>query len=183
MVRRISALSVRIGSRASGLRSDSRASRSSIDGACAMIRRNASVVTQNPSGTRTPSMRESSPRCAPLPPTSAPCDWLISRKLSTSLPIVHLPSSPLGPRSFRLWVGPPARGSVCGVHCQHTRSACIKAPTLVYLGNGGEGPALRHVAPVDPEPGLRPRAMWCSTSHAELALRFERPLSEVALSL
>ena len=52
---------------------DSRSSRSSIDGAVAMIRRNASVVTQKPAGTRTPSIRDSSPRCAPLPPTTAPC--------------------------------------------------------------------------------------------------------------
>ena len=36
-----------------------------------MISRKASVVTQKPAGTLTPSIRESSPRCAPLPPASA----------------------------------------------------------------------------------------------------------------
>jgi pimeloyl-ACP methyl ester carboxylesterase len=44
-----------------------------------MIRRKASVVTQKPAGTRMPSIRESSPRCAPLPPTTATCVWSISR--------------------------------------------------------------------------------------------------------
>ena len=78
MVRRISALSARIASRSSGSRRDSRSSRSSIDGASAMIRRKASVVTQKPAGTRTPSIRESSPRFAPLPPTSATCVRSIS---------------------------------------------------------------------------------------------------------
>ena len=82
-VRRISALSVRIASRSSGFRRDSRSSRSSIDGASAMIRRKASVVTQKPAGTRMPSIRESSPRCAPLPPTTATCVWSISWKPST----------------------------------------------------------------------------------------------------
>jgi hypothetical protein len=57
MVRRISALSARITSRSSGLRRDSRSSRSSIAGASAMIRWKASVVTQKPAGTRTPSIR------------------------------------------------------------------------------------------------------------------------------
>jgi hypothetical protein len=70
-VRRTSALSAPIAARSSGLRRDIRSSRSSIDGASAMIRRKAAVVTQKPAGTRTPSIRESSPRCAPLPPTTA----------------------------------------------------------------------------------------------------------------
>jgi hypothetical protein len=45
-IRRISALSVRIASRSSGFRRESRSSGSSIDGASAMIRWKASVVTQ-----------------------------------------------------------------------------------------------------------------------------------------
>ena len=45
-----------------------------------MIRWKASVVTQKPAGTRMPSIRESSPRCAPLPPTTATCVWSISSK-------------------------------------------------------------------------------------------------------
>src|SRR5215216_4429686 len=64
-VRRISALSARIASRSSGFRHDSRSSRSSIDGASAMIRWKASVVTQKPAGTRRPSIRESSPGARP----------------------------------------------------------------------------------------------------------------------
>jgi phosphoenolpyruvate synthase/pyruvate phosphate dikinase len=55
----------------------------SIDGASAMIRRKASVVTQKPAGTRMPSIRESSPSCAPLPPTTATCVWSISWKPNT----------------------------------------------------------------------------------------------------
>jgi hypothetical protein len=82
-VRRISALSVRIATRSSGFSRDSRSSRSSIDGASAMIRWKASVVTQKPAGTRMPSIRESSPRCAPLPPTTATCLWSISSKPNT----------------------------------------------------------------------------------------------------
>ena len=78
MVRRISALSARIVSRSSGFTRASRSSRSSIDGASAMTRRKASVVTQNPAGTRMPSIRDSSPRFAPLPPTSATCASSIS---------------------------------------------------------------------------------------------------------
>jgi hypothetical protein len=77
-VRRISALSAPIASRSSGFRRDSRSSRSSIDGASAMTRWKASVVTQKPAGTRMPSIRESSARCAPLPPTTATCVWSIS---------------------------------------------------------------------------------------------------------
>ena len=79
-VRRISALRVLIASRSSGFRCDSRSSSSSIDGTSAMTRRKASVVTQNPAGTRMPSIRESSPRCAPLPPTIATCARSISSK-------------------------------------------------------------------------------------------------------
>jgi len=41
-----------IASRSSGFRRDSRSSRSSVDGASAMIRPKASVVTQEPAGTR-----------------------------------------------------------------------------------------------------------------------------------
>src|SRR3954471_1992668 len=37
------------------------------------MRRKAAVVTQKPAGTRIPSIRDSSPRCAPLPPTTATC--------------------------------------------------------------------------------------------------------------
>ena len=81
--RRISALSARIASRSSGFRRDSRSSRSSIDGACARIRWKASVVTQKPAGTRMPSIRESSPRSAPLPPTTATWVWSISWKSNT----------------------------------------------------------------------------------------------------
>ena len=95
-VRRISALSVRIASRSSGLRRDSRSSRSPIDGASAMIRRKASVVTQKPAGTRMPSIRESSPRCAPLPPTTATCD------LVDLLEIQHVVAHPSTfPRALR----------------------------------------------------------------------------------
>ncbi len=61
-VRRISALSVWIASRSSGFRRDSRSSRSSIDGASAMIRRKASVVTQKPGGTRIPSITRKLPQ-------------------------------------------------------------------------------------------------------------------------
>ena len=43
-----------------------------------MIRRKASVVTQKPGGTRMSSIRESSPRFAPLPPTTATCVASIS---------------------------------------------------------------------------------------------------------
>ena len=67
--RRMSALTVRIASRSAGLRSDSRSRPSSINGASAKIRRKASVVTQKPAGTRTPSIRANSPRRAPFPPT------------------------------------------------------------------------------------------------------------------
>ena len=49
----------------------------------AMIRSKASVVTQKPAGTRMPSILESSPRCAPLPPTTATCVRSISWKPST----------------------------------------------------------------------------------------------------
>ena len=59
---------------------------SSIDGTSAMARRKASVVTQNPAGTRMPPIRESSPRFAPLPPTIATCDRSMSSKPNTSLP-------------------------------------------------------------------------------------------------
>ena len=86
MLRRISALSVRIASRSSGSRRDSRSSRSSIDGAPATIRAKASVVTQKPGGTLTPSIRTSSARYAPLPPTRAACAASISWKPSTWLP-------------------------------------------------------------------------------------------------
>src|SRR5829696_5104071 len=89
-VRRISALSARIASRSSGFRRDSRSSRSSIDGASAMIRWKACVVTHKPAGTRRPSIRESSPRCAPLPPTTATCVWSISWKPNTKQPIRSL---------------------------------------------------------------------------------------------
>src|SRR3954464_6821375 len=61
-VRRISALSARIATRSSGFRRDSRASRSSIDGAAARIRRKASVVTQKPAGTRRPASRATAGR-------------------------------------------------------------------------------------------------------------------------
>ena len=82
-VRRTSALRVRIASLSSGFRCDSRSSCSLIDGASSMIRRKASVVTQKPGGTWMPSIRESSPSCAPLPPTTAACVWSISGKSST----------------------------------------------------------------------------------------------------
>ena len=49
----------------------------------AEIRRKAAVVTQKPAGTRMPSIRERSPRCAPLPPTIATCVWSISSKPNT----------------------------------------------------------------------------------------------------
>ena len=48
-----------------------------------MIRWKASVVTQKPPGTRMPSILESSPRWAPLPPTSATFVWSISSKSNT----------------------------------------------------------------------------------------------------
>ena len=70
----------RIDSRSSGFTRDSRSSRSSIDGASATIRWKASVVTQKPAGTLIPSSRESSPRCAALPPTTAICVSSISCK-------------------------------------------------------------------------------------------------------
>jgi hypothetical protein len=54
MVRQISALSERVASRSSGFSRDSSSNRSSIPGTSAMIRRKASVVTQNPSGTAMP---------------------------------------------------------------------------------------------------------------------------------
>ena len=57
--------------------------REAIRALSAEIRRKASVVTQKPAGTRTPSIRESSPRCAPLPPTMATCVRSISRKPNT----------------------------------------------------------------------------------------------------
>ena len=79
----MSALIVRIAAPSSASRRDSRSSGSSIDAAADMIRRNASVVTQKPGGTQMPSIRESSPRCAPLPPTSATCVPSISRKPTT----------------------------------------------------------------------------------------------------
>ena len=69
--------------RSSGPTLDSRSSPSSIAGTPATTRRKASVVTQKPSGTRRPSIRESSPRCAPLPPTTATCVWSISWKPNT----------------------------------------------------------------------------------------------------
>ena len=47
--------------------------RDAIRAVSAEIRRKAFVVTQKPAGTRMPSIRESSPRCAPLPPTTATC--------------------------------------------------------------------------------------------------------------
>ena len=52
-------------------------------GASSMIRRKASVVTQKPGGTWMPAIRESSPKCAPLPPTRATWVWSISSKPST----------------------------------------------------------------------------------------------------
>ena len=51
--------------------------RSSTD-ASAMIRSNASVVTQKPGGTDTPRIRDSSPRFAPFPPTATTIDPSIS---------------------------------------------------------------------------------------------------------
>ena len=54
-----------------------------MEGASAMIRWKASVVTQKPGGTRMPSILESSPRWAPLPPTTATCVRSISLKPST----------------------------------------------------------------------------------------------------
>src|ERR1700722_18577605 len=53
-----------------------------------MIRRKASVVTQKPAGTRMPSIRESSPSCAPLPPASATCVLSISSRPSTYRSII-----------------------------------------------------------------------------------------------
>ena len=94
MVARISALSVRMASRSSGCRRDRRSSRSSSDGAWSITRRNASVVTQNPAGTRMPSIRDSSPRFAPLPPTSATCASPISSNSNTNRPIRTSGGSP-----------------------------------------------------------------------------------------
>jgi hypothetical protein len=81
---RTSALTVRIASRSSGGTRDSRSS-------IATIRVNASVVTQNPVGTGIPSIRASSPRLAPLPPTSATCVRSISSNANTERPIRCLP--------------------------------------------------------------------------------------------
>ena len=54
-----------------------------IDDASAITRPKASVVTQNPAGTRIPSIRDISPRCAPLTPATAVCVWSISARPST----------------------------------------------------------------------------------------------------
>ena len=56
-----------------GSRYASRESAASYSSSWAVTRRKASVVTQNPRGTRTPSIRISSPRLAPFPPASARC--------------------------------------------------------------------------------------------------------------
>ena len=79
-----------------GLRCTRRSKRSSIPAAFAKICPKASVVTQKPAGTRTPSIRPSSPRRAPFPPTTATCVRSISRKSSTS-PLIN-PSLPVGDR-------------------------------------------------------------------------------------
>src|ERR1022692_583787 len=56
-----------------------------------MIRRKASVVTQKPAGTRTPSIRDSPPRCAPLPPTTATCISSTSCRPNTYCSIIAIP--------------------------------------------------------------------------------------------
>src|SRR6266566_1806285 len=56
-----------------------------------MIRRKASVVTQKPAGTRMPSIRDSPPRCAPLPPTTATCISSTSRRPNTDCSIIAIP--------------------------------------------------------------------------------------------
>src|SRR5215208_1408599 len=73
-----------------------------------MIRRKASVVTLKPAGTRMPSIRDSPPRCAPLPPTTATCISPISRRPNTYCSIIAIP--PRQPCSAALhWlVEPPA---------------------------------------------------------------------------
>src|SRR6266571_5451754 len=56
-----------------------------------MIRRKASVVTQKPAGTRMPSIRDSAPRCAPLPPTTATCISSTSCRPSTYCSLTAIP--------------------------------------------------------------------------------------------
>src|SRR3954463_8099173 len=56
-----------------------------------MIRRKASVVTQKPAGTRMPSIRDSPPRCAPLPPTTATCISSTSCRPNTDCSIIAIP--------------------------------------------------------------------------------------------
>src|ERR1700685_3094736 len=56
-----------------------------------MIRRKAYVVTQKPAGTRMPSIRDSAPRCAPLPPTTATCISSTSCRPSTCCSLTAIP--------------------------------------------------------------------------------------------
>ncbi len=48
-----------------------------------------------------------------------------------------IPFGPLGPVLSPLSIVPTACGPAPGVHCQHALGACGKTPTLVYLGMAG----------------------------------------------
>ena len=80
------------------VRSESRSSCSSIDGRAATARRKASAVKLNPGGTRIPSIRDSSPGCAPLPPTTATWESSTSSNPARRCPSICYSSAVAGDR-------------------------------------------------------------------------------------
>jgi D-aminopeptidase len=125
MAERIFALSVRIASLSSGFTRDSRASRSSTTVACFMMRRNASVVTQKPGGTRIPSIREG---CGmPIAEGRPGCLTVKRRVIDTVPPRRRVPGS-----TRTHYYEEPTTASV-----SVRLDSCLEALPLAYPGPGG----------------------------------------------
>ncbi len=173
MVRRICALSVRIVSRSSGSTPASRSSRSPTD-ASAMILLNASVVIQKPPGTRTPSIRDNAPRCAPLPPTTATCVSSASSRSRTYCSVMAIP--PRLPCSvvLRRPVASPAPPTLSN-RLSSTSSSLVPSPPTSRAASIPAAPPRALAAALPAAPLIRrhrvPRTR--ATTHA-LVLHFRR---------
>src|SRR6266480_1264994 len=107
-----------------------------------MIRRKASVVTQKPAGTRIPSIRDSSPRCAPLPPTTATCVSSTSWRPITYCSIMRYlrgSRAPLPCTGRSHHQRPEVAGCGCGWSGQAAWAGALRAGPgiLAVAGSGG----------------------------------------------
>src|ERR1022692_3154349 len=137
-----------------------------------MIRRKASVVTQKPAGTRTPSIRDSPPRCAPLPPTTATCISSTSCRPNTYCSIIAIP--PRQPCSVALHrpVESPASRAVSNL-LLGTSSSLVAFP-LRSRAAAPPSRAARTPAPPRPAPATTPPVPR-AVRHASLVRRQQPP--------